>query len=259
MAAQRKVALITGARRGIGFGIAKSLAGEDCDIVVCDIAPEAEVQPAMKELADLGAQTLYVKADISVEDDRVRMVDTIRERFGRLNVLVNNAGVGPISRDDILEATEESFERVMGINLRGPYFLTQRVANFMAEQKKADLDFEGSIVFITSVSSTVASISRGEYCMSKAGLTMAVKLFAVRMAEFGIPVYEIRPGVIATELTAVVKDKYDKMFAEGLALQPRWGLPEDIGKAVAGLVRGDLAYSTGQVIMIDGGMQIQTL
>ncbi|MBL6929597.1 MAG: 3-ketoacyl-ACP reductase [Rhodospirillales bacterium] len=259
MAAENKVALITGGRRGIGFGIAKSLAAEGCDIVICDIVEEAEVQPALQELADLGAQTLYVRADISVEDDRARMVDTIREKFGRLNVLVNNAGVGPISRDDILEATEESFERVMGINLRGPYFLTQRVANYMAEQKKADDGFEGSIVFITSVSSTVASISRGEYCMSKAGLTMAVKLFAVRMAEFGIPVYEIRPGVIATELTAVVKDKYDKMFAEGLALQPRWGLPEDIGKAVAGLVRGDLAYSTGQVIMIDGGMQIQTL
>ncbi|MBT3360055.1 MAG: 3-ketoacyl-ACP reductase [Rhodospirillales bacterium] len=259
MAAQRKVALITGGRRGIGFGIAKSLAAENCDIVICDIVEENEVQPALKELADLGAQTLYVKADISVEEDRARMVDTIHERFGRLNVLVNNAGVGPISRDDILEATEESFERVMGINLRGPYFLTQRVANYMAEQKKADDGFEGSIVFITSVSSTVASISRGEYCMSKAGLTMAVKLFAVRMAEYGIPVYEIRPGVIATELTAVVKDKYDKMFAEGLALQPRWGFPEDIGKAVAGLVRGDLAYSTGQVIMIDGGMQIQTL
>ncbi|MBL6928083.1 MAG: 3-ketoacyl-ACP reductase [Rhodospirillales bacterium] len=259
MAAQRKVALITGARRGIGFGIAKTLAADGCDIVVCDIVEEAEVQPALKELADLGAQAIYVRADISVEDDRARMVETIRERFGRLNVLVNNAGVGPLSRDDILEATEESFERVMGINLRGPYFLTQRVANYMAEQKKADEDFEGSIVFITSVSSTVASISRGEYCMSKAGLTMAVKLFAVRMAEFGIPVYEIRPGVIATELTAVVKDKYDKMFAEGLALQPRWGLPEDVAKAVAGLVRGDLAYSTGQVIMIDGGMQIQTL
>ncbi|MBL6946701.1 MAG: 3-ketoacyl-ACP reductase [Rhodospirillales bacterium] len=259
MAAQRKVALITGGRRGIGFGIAKSLAGEGCDIVICDIVDEGEVQPALKELADLGAQTIYIKADISVEDDRARMVDTIREKYGRLNVLVNNAGVGPISRDDILEATEESFERVIGINLRGPYFLTQRVANFMAEQKKTDPEFEGSIVFITSVSSTVASINRGEYCMSKAGLTMATKLFAVRLAEFGIPVYEIRPGVIATELTAGVKDKYDKMFADGLALQPRWGLPEDIGKAVAGLVRGDLAYSTGQVIMIDGGMQIQTL
>ncbi len=138
MAAQRKVALITGARRGIGFGIAKTLAADGCDIVVCDIVEEAEVQPALKELADLGAQAIYVRADISVEDDRARMVETIRERFGRLNVLVNNAGVGPLSRDDILEATEESFERVMGINLRGPYFLTQRVANYMAEQKKAD-------------------------------------------------------------------------------------------------------------------------
>jgi 3-oxoacyl-[acyl-carrier protein] reductase len=259
MEVRQKVALITGGRRGIGFGIAKALAADGCDIVLCDIVAEAEVEDTLSELRNMGVRALYVRCDISSASDRQAMLETIKSEFGRLNVLVNNAGVGPLTRDDILEATEESFERVVGINLQGPYFLTQLVANFMAEQKKADDGFDGSIVFITSISSTVASINRGEYCMSKAGLTMAAKLFAVRLAEFGIPVYEIRPGIIATELTAGVKDKYDKMFADGIALQPRWGTPEDCGKAVACLVRGDLGYSTGQVVMVDGGMQIQTL
>ncbi|MCG8507683.1 MAG: 3-ketoacyl-ACP reductase [Rhodospirillales bacterium] len=259
MEVRRKVALITGGRRGIGFGIAKSLAAENCDIVICDIVGPDEVEGALTELRNLGARVLYDRCDISDPSDRRSLLETIKSEFGRLNVLVNNAGVGPLSRDDILEATEESFERVIGINLRGPYFLTQLVANYMAEQKQADAGFEASVVFISSISSTWASINRGEYCMSKAGLSMAAKLYAVRLAEFGIPVYEIRPGIIATELTAGVKDKYDKMFAEGLALQPRWGTPEDCGKAVACLVRGDLGYSTGQVVMIDGGMQIQTL
>lgn len=259
MAKEHKVALITGGRRGIGFGIAKALAAEGCHLAIADIAEEAEVKTDMKELEALGAEVLYVKADISVAADRGRIVDAVRKRFGRLNVLVNNAGVAPLSRDDILVATEDNYDRVMRINLRGPYFLTQAVANYMAEQKKADPAFAGTIVFITSISSTVASVNRGEYCISKAGLSMAVTLWAVRMAEFGVPVYEIRPGIIATELTAGVKEKYDRLFAEGIALQPRWGTPADIGRAVAAMVRGDLAYSTGQVIMVDGGMQIQTL
>jgi len=259
MPKKRKVALITGGRRGIGFGIAKALAAEGCDLAIADIAEENEVREAMGDLKSLGAEVLYVQADISVTADRARLVDAVRRRFGRLNVLVNNAGVAPLSRDDILVATEENYDRVMRINLRGPYFLTQAVAGYMAEQKKADPAFAGTIVFITSISSTVASVNRGEYCISKAGLSMAATLWAVRLAEFGIPVYEIRPGVIATDLTAGVKEKYDRLFAEGLALQSRWGTPADIGRATAALVRGDLAYSTGQVIMVDGGMQIQTL
>jgi NAD(P)-dependent dehydrogenase (short-subunit alcohol dehydrogenase family) len=186
------------------------------------------------------------------------MVSAIREKFGRLNVLVNNAGVAPKVRADILEATEESYERVMRINLQGPYFLTQAVANWMIEQN-GDGDFEGCIVNISSISATVASPSRGEYCISKAGVSMATKLWAVRLGEFGIPVYEVRPGIIKTDMTAPVTEKYDKLIAGGLLVQARWGLPGDIGKAVAALVRGDLAYSTGQVVMVDGGFGIERL
>ena len=187
------------------------------------------------------------------------MLAAIRERFGRLNVLVNNAGVAPRVRADILEATEESYERVMRINLQGPYFLTQAVANWMVEQRRQDVGFEGCIVNIASVSSTVASPSRGEYCVSKAGVSMATKLWAVRLGEFNIPVYEIRPGIIKTDMTKPVTEKYDKLIGEGLLVQARWGLPEDIGKAVAMMVRGDIAYSTGQVVMVDGGQTLQRL
>ena len=259
MANNRKVALVTGGRRGIGFGIAKKLAAEGCDLAISAISDPAAAEPAMDELRALGAEVLYCRGDIASRDDRENLVAAVRKKFGRLNVLVNNAGIGPRSRDDILEATEENFEDVIRTNLQGPYFLTQAVGNFMAEQKKADDSFEGAVVFVTSISSTVASINRGEYCLSKAALSMAVKLWAVRLAEFGIPVFELRPGIIATDLTAGVKEKYDRLFAEGIALQPRWGTPEDMGRIVASIVRGDLAYMTGQVITADGGMHIQTL
>jgi NAD(P)-dependent dehydrogenase (short-subunit alcohol dehydrogenase family) len=259
MAKDRKVALVTGGRRGIGFGIAKALAAQGLDIAINGVSPENGAGAAIAELKALGVDAFYVQGDVADPADHARMVEAVRERFGRLNVLINNAGIGPRSRDDILTATPENYDHVMQTNLRGPYFLTQRVANFMVEQKKADAAFEGMVVFITSISSTVVSVNRGEYCISKAGLSMAAQLYAVRLAEFGIPVHEVRPGIIATDLTAGVKAKYDKLFAEGLALLPRWGTPEDVGRAVAALVRGDLAYSTGQVIMVDGGMQIQTL
>jgi 3-oxoacyl-[acyl-carrier protein] reductase len=180
----------------------------------------------------------------------------VRERFGRLDVLVNNAGMAPRARADILEATEESFEEVLKTNLQGPYFLTQAAANWMIAQKKADPAFRGSIINISSVSATVASVSRGEYCISKAALSMATHLWAVRLGEYDIPVYEVRPGLVKTDMTAAVRAKYDKLLAEGFALQRRWGLPEDVGKAVAALVRGELPYSTGQVIMVDGGLTL---
>jgi len=190
---------------------------------------------------------------------RSKMLADIRARFGRLNVLVNNAGVAPLARADILEATEESYERVMRINLQGPYFLTQAVARWMIEQKQADAAFRGGIVNVSSVSATVASPSRGEYCLSKAGVSMATRLWAVRLAEFDIPVYEVRPGIIRTDMTAAVKAKYDKLIGEGLLLQSRWGLPEDVGRAVAMMARGDIAYSTGQVILVDGGLTVGRL
>jgi 3-oxoacyl-[acyl-carrier protein] reductase len=255
----KKVALITGAGRGIGLGIAKALAVEGCDIVVGDIHPEEVVAEALDGLRGLGAEVLYCIADVSSPEARARMLDAIRAKFGRLDVLVNNAGVAPKVRADILKATEESYDRVMSTNLKGPYFLTQAVANWMIEQQKEEGSFQGCIVNISSISATVASPSRGEYCISKAGVSMATRLWAARLGEFGIPVYEIRPGVIKTPMTEAVTAKYDKLIAEGLTIQPRWGFPDDVGKAVAMLVRGDLPYSTGQVVMVDGGMTLQRL
>ena len=259
MAHTRKVALVTGGRRGIGFGCAKSLAADGHDIVIADIADAAEVRDAVAELEALGAAVQYVRCDISKADDRAAMIVAIKERFGRLDTLVNNAGVAPLSRDDILEASEESFERLIRINLQGPYFLTQAVANWMIEQKKADDAFQGTITFISSISAEVVSVNRGEYCISKAGVAMSAKLWAVRLAEFGIMVFEVRPGIIATDMTAAVKEKYDAFFAEGGAPQRRWGYPDDIGKVVAMMARGDMPYSTGQTVYVDGGQTIQTL
>ncbi len=255
----KKVALVTGAGRGIGLGIARCLAADGCHIAVCDIHEEDVVAEALDGLRQLGADVLYCRADVTDSDARRRMLAEIRDRFGRLNVLVNNAGVAPNVRADILEATEESFERLMRINLQGPYFLTQAVAAWMIDQRRARETFDASIVNISSISATVASPSRGEYCISKAGVSMATKLWAVRLGEFGIGVYEIRPGVIKTDMTKPVTEKYDKLIAEGLCVQPRWGLPEDIGRAVAMMVRGDVAYSTGQVVMVDGGLTLGRL
>ena len=259
MAKERKTALVTGAGRGIGLGIAKCLAADGCDLVVCDIHDEADVADALGELKQLGAEVLYSRTDISDAAARADMLEATKEKFGKLNVLVNNAGVAPKVRADILDATEESFDWVLGINLKGPYFLTQAAANWMIKQKEADADFPAVIINIASISSTVASPSRGEYCISKAGVSMATQLWAVRLGEYGIPVYEIRPGVIKTPMTAPVTEKYDKLIAEGLCVQPRWGFPDDIGKAAAALARGDFPYSTGQVIMVDGGLTLLRL
>ncbi len=260
MALARKVALVTGGRRGIGLGVALKLAADGFNLAIAGTAAEGEAAEAMAQLASAGVDVLYVQADVAVAADRQRLVEAVRRRFGRLDVLVNNAGVAPKVRADILEATEESFERLMRINLQGPYFLTQLVARWMIEQKKADAAFAGCIVFITSISATVASVSRGEYCVSKAGLAMASQLWAARLGEFDIPVIEIRPGIIATDMTSAVKGKYDKLICEGnLLIQSRWGLPEDIGKLVASIARGDLAYSTGSVIHVDGGLHVGRL
>jgi NAD(P)-dependent dehydrogenase (short-subunit alcohol dehydrogenase family) len=217
------------------------------------------VADALAGLRGLGARVLYCRADVTDPAARRQMLDAIRREFGRLHVLVNNAGVAPKVRADILEATEESFDRLIAINLRGPYFLTQAAANWMIEQQKADAAFRGCIVNISSISATVASVTRGDYCISKAGVSMATKLWAARLGEFDLPVYEIRPGIIRTDMTATVTAKYDKLIAEGLLVQGRWGLPEDIGRAAAALVRGDFAYSTGQVILIDGGLSVPRL
>jgi 3-oxoacyl-[acyl-carrier protein] reductase len=255
----KKVVLVTGGGRGIGLGISKCLASDGCDLAVCGTRPQQQITKEMDELQALGASVLYCRADVSDREDRDRMLSEIKAHFGRLNVLVNNAGVAPAVRADILEATEESYERVMRINLQGPYFLTQTVARWMIEQQREHERFVGCIVNISSVSAIVASPSRGEYCISKAGISMTTRLWAARLGEYGIPVYEVRPGVIKTDMTRAVQARYDQLIDEGLLVEPRWGLPEDVGRVVAMLIRGDLPYATGQVLVVDGGLTLQRL
>jgi len=255
----KRVALVTGGTRGIGLASAEALAREGWDLAVCGVRGQEAVQPALQKLRDAGAAVLYVRADIGEDDALERLVSAVRERFGRLDALVNNAGVAPRERKDILEAARQSFDRLIRVNLRGPYFLTQAVARYMLELKGADPSFCGCIVLITSISAAVASVNRGEYCISKAGLSMASLLWATRLAGDGIAVYEVRPGIIKTDMTAGVTAKYDALIEQGLTLQRRWGTPQDVGKAVAMLARGDLAYSTGQVITVDGGLTVRRL
>lgn len=250
---ERPVALVTGGGRGIGLGISRRLLTEGFDLAFCGVKDEEEVA-SLPELRTIGPDVLYVQSDVSAAGDRDRLIESVKNRFGRLDILVNNAGVAPKERKDLLDATEESYDRLMSINLKGPYFLTRAAANWMVEQKEKNSSYSGCIVFITSISSTVASTNRGEYCLSKAGLSMACSLWATRLAEYDIPVYEVRPGIIKTDMTAGVTEKYDRLIAEGLLLQARWGLPDDVGKAVTMLAKGDLRYSTGQVIMVDGGL-----
>ena len=255
----KKVALVTGGSRGIGFGVAKCLAAEGFDLAICGLRGEPEVAPAVEALRRLGAEVLYCQADVGSPDARAALLAAVGRHFGRLNVLVNNAGVAPEVRTDVLEVSEQSFERLIRVNLQGPFFLTQAAANWMIDQRRADPGFPACIVNVSSISATVASPSRGEYCISKAGISMATRLWAARLGEFGIPVYEVQPGVIKTDMTAPVTAKYDRLIAEGLCIQPRWGTPDDVGRAVAMLARGDLTYSTGQVIMVDGGMTVARL
>ncbi len=254
-----RVALITGGSRGIGFGIAECLAMDGFDLAINGMREESAVSEPLDKLRAHGAEVFYCQADIGRTEARRRILDDVRERFGRLNVLVNNAGVAPKERKDILEATEDSFAWVLATNLQGPYFLTQGAANWMVEQKAQSPDDFFCVVNVGSISATVASVNRGEYCIAKAGIGMMTLLFASRLGEYGIPVYEIRPGVTKTDMTSAVQEKYDKLIAEGLCVQKRWGYPKDSGKVVAALARGDLPYSTGQVIMVDGGLTIPRL
>jgi 3-oxoacyl-[acyl-carrier protein] reductase len=255
----KRVALITGGSRGIGYGIARSLAEDGFNIAINGMRAENELGPVIDDLRSSGAEVIYCRGSIASAHERRQMIEQVRKHFGRLDVLVNNAGMAPRERRDILQTTEESFDEVLSTNLKGTYFLTQDAANWMIQQKDKQSDFKGCIVNITSISSTVASVNRGEYCISKAGLSMVTQLFAVRLGEFNIPVYEIRPGIIATDMTAGVKEKYDTLIAQGLTVQKRWGAAEDVGKAVSGLVSGKFPYSTGQVIMVDGGLTISRL
>jgi NAD(P)-dependent dehydrogenase (short-subunit alcohol dehydrogenase family) len=254
-----KVALITGGSRGIGLGIAIELAKVGFDLAINGIRDESAVIEIIEELKKQGVQVAYFQGDVSKKEDRIAITEGIFHRFGKVNVLVNNAGISPKERKDILEATEESFEHLINVNLQGPYFLTQMMANAMIEQKSQSAEEFFCIINISSVSATVASVNRGEYCISKAGIAMATKLWAARLGEFDIPVYEVQPGVIKTDMTSGVQAKYDQLFENGLAIQKRWGLPSDIGKVVAAMATQMLPYSTGQVVQVDGGMTINRL
>lgn len=254
-----RVALVTGGTRGIGFGCAEALAREGWSLAVCGVRAPADAEPALQALRDLGAEALYLQADVGDDEAPQRLVGAVASRYGRLDLLVNNAGVAPAERKDVLEASRESFDRVLRINLRGPYFLTQAVARYMTQASPPGAAAGRCIVFISSMSAAVASIDRGEYCVSKAGLSMASLLWATRLAGEGISVFEVRPGIVRTDMTAAVTEKYDRLIEHGLTLQKRWGTPQDVGRVVAMLARGDLPYSTGQVIGVDGGLTVRRL
>ena len=267
-APRRPVALVTGGTRGIGLGIARELARGGWDLLLSGLRPPADVSPVIHELQALagrhqdgsgGSHVSYVVADVSEPAARAALADEARSRHGAVNALVNNAGRGPRVRADLMEATEDSFEEVVRTNLQGPYFLTQAIARDMIARRQSDPAFRAAIVFVTSVSAEMASIARGEYCVSKAGLAMAARLFAVRLAPAGIPVYDVRPGIIATDMTSGVRETYDRRIAEGLVPEQRWGQPEDVGRAVAALLRGDVPYATGTILHVDGGLSMPRL
>lgn len=263
-----QAALITGASRGIGRGIALELAALGFDLALnyasnSDAAKKTQFD-CRHAAAEQGREieTQIIQADISKAADREELVNKVKERFGRLNLLVNNAGVAPSVRADILEASEESFDRLISINVKGPYFLTQAVANWMIEQagaQDAPKDARFQVVTISSISANTASVNRGDYCVSKAALSMLTPLFAARLAEHGINVYEIRPGIIATDMTSAVKEKYDTLIHGGLTPIRRWGTPRDIGQAVAAIAQGAFPFSTGEVIHVDGGFHLRRL
>ena len=255
----KKVALVTGGSRGIGLGIASHLAKNGFDIAINGVREESSIQDVVKSLKDSGSKVLYCRGNVASSTDRKAIVEKVKDQFGRLDVLVNNAGIAPRERRDILETSEESFDEVLSTNLKSTYFLTQLVANWMIDQKKSETTFSGCIINVSSISATVASVNRGEYCVSKAGVSMTTQLFAVRLGEFDIPVYEVRPGIISTDMTSGVKEKYDKLIEAGLTVQKRWGYPDDVGKVVSALASGSFPYSTGQVIMVDGGLTIPRL
>jgi 3-oxoacyl-[acyl-carrier protein] reductase len=262
------VALITGASRGIGRGIALELAKIGYDLVINFATRVEAAQKAVQDcLATARAQSRSIRAeicqgDVSLAEDRKKLIGFTQSAFGRLDLLVNNAGVAPVHRVDILETSEESFDRLVSINLKGPYFLTQLAAKWMVAQRGKQGSgsvFEPKIIIVSSISAYTASTNRGDYCITKAGLSMLTRLFAARLAEHGINVYEIRPGVIATDMTSQVKAKYDALIEQGLTPIKRWGTPEDVGKAAAALAQGLFPFSTGEVINVDGGFHIRRL
>ena len=256
----KPVAVITGASRGIGRATAIALAGEGFDIAAIARSVNSEGMEILgPEVEKRGAQFFPIGLDISCTVCQKEVVSNILERYGRIDFLVNNAGVAPLQRKDLLEMTEDSYDRVMNINLRGPVFFAQKVAREMIWMKSQTPGYKPDIIFITSVSADLSSPNRTEYCVSKAGLSMASTVFADRLAKEGIRVFEVRPGIIMTDMTIKLTDKYTKLINEGFVPQRRWGLPEDVGKAVASIARGDWDYSTGMVFEVSGGLNLHTM
>jgi len=260
----RPVTLITGASRGIGRGIAIELARNGYDIAgsARNLDPtdtNRGLLEVRRRVEELGGRFLPLQGDVSASDDHDRMIDEIHAEYGRLDVLVNNAGVAPEQRVDVLEMSVGSYDRVLDINLRGPMLLTQRIARRMIQDRGTNPMARPAIVFVTSVSAYTSSTSRAECCISKAGLSMAAAVFADRLAAHDIAVYEVRPGIIHSDMTSAVLAKYDKLIAEGLIPKMRWGTPEDVGKVIATLVGGAFNYSTGAVIEVSGGMNLRRL
>lgn len=257
---EEKVAVVTGAARGIGHGIAKKLADDGYAVAIFDILNFDDVKENIDQIKEKNIPVLYFQGDLTNTEDRNTFVDEVMDKYGRIDFLVNNAGVAPKVRKDILETTEESYDFVMDINLKGTFFFTQKIANIMvAEKEDNKIEIEPKIVNIASSSSYTSSPGRGEYCISKAGISMITKLFADRLAEYEINVYEVRPGIIYTDMTSVVKDKYDKLIGEGITPIKRWGYPEDIAKAVSVFCSGMLDFSTAEVINVDGGFHLRRL
>jgi 3-oxoacyl-[acyl-carrier protein] reductase len=255
-----RVAVVTGGSRGIGRGIVSELAALGLDVVVNYRSNDEAAHEACEEAKRRGAsRAVPIAADVADIDSGRRLLEQTLSSFGRLDIGVNNAGVAPEVRLDLLETTPNSWDRALGTNLRGPFFLTQAVARAMIDLAAADRVVDPQIIFITSVSSTFASVNRGEYCVSKAGLSMVAQLFAVRLADLGIRVYEIRPGIIATDMTASVSEVYNRRIADGLSPMRRWGTPADVGRAVAALAAGALPFSTGEVLYVDGGLHLPRL
>jgi NAD(P)-dependent dehydrogenase (short-subunit alcohol dehydrogenase family) len=256
----KPVAVITGASRGIGRGVAICLASEGFDIAAIARSVDSEGMKILgSEIEKIGAEFFPIGLDISCTGCQKEVVSNILERYGRIDFLVNNAGVAPLQRNDLLDMTEESYDRVLNINLKGPVFFAQKIAREMIWLKQQITNYKPVIVFITSVSAFMTSTNRAEYCVSKAGLSMASSVFADRLSKEDIRVFEVRPGIVQTDMTVKVKDKYDKMIQDGVIPQKRWGFPEDIGKAVASIARGDWDFSTGMVFEISGGLNIRKL
>lgn len=253
-----KVALITGGARGIGLGIARELATSGWSLMLNGIRPKAEIQNVLEELTELGIEVDYCAANVGVAEDRARLIEATRQRFNRLDALINNAGITSPGRKDILDADEAAFDTVVNVNLKGPFFLTKLAAPLLI-QSAENAAVRGSVVFVSSISAEYVSVNRGDYCLTKAALGMATKLWATRLAEFGIDVYEVRPGVIRSDMTSGVTEKYDRLIADGLTIERRWGETKDVGLAVRALVEKQIPYATGQVLKIDGGMTIHSL